>query len=1527
MKKHILWIWTFFIMCVLVCFMGTEVSAGTVVASGTCGKNVTWMLDDTGTLIISGTGAMDNYTRDVSNENTPVTPWADHKDEIKYLIVAEGVTHVGDYAFYDYSNLSGLSVADSVEYIGTLAFSGTSWASGACHNNAAVYLGKVLYHYGWKDSQNHVTVKEGTLCIASHAFWGHRVMSGVTLPEGLKYIGDSAFEGCYNMKQVYIPESVIQIGSGAFEGCYGLQSINLPEGLTELSDHIFWNCSDLEQIHIPDAVTHIGSYAFAGSGLKTVNLPNALVSIDSYAFQCGLTCQLTFPDTLQYIGGYAFNGCQFTEAVLPEGLAHIGNHAFYECPLEALQIPSTALNIGSYAFYGNKLEELTVPEGVITVGIYAFANSTLKRIVLPNSLDFIGAQVFSGCAYLEEITVPFLGESREADLSGPYHPLDHFFSHYSGTGLMKINRPNYSYYTYIPESLTKITLTGGTLPDYAFANCKNITHVVFGPQVSAPVLNYTFYQCYALTSFNFPADTTKIDSNAFSNCDALTTLTIPGNITEIGFSAFSYCSYLKQVNISEGVEIINTWAFYWCSSLISVNLPMSIKSISSYAFENAGLQSAYYPGSYEQFLAVYSGPETSGLAYVIHYGTGATGTSGSTTWTVSPQEKTLIISGTGPMKDYTTRNEPPWRPYRNSIEKVIIEEGVTTVGDYAFYAYFDRLSQVSLPSTLYRIGSCAFVNCSALSTIHIPAGVRQHGLYPFNRSATSGITVDPENTTYFSDEVGALYGPYGTGTYALIHLPASFAGTYTAHPNTAAIELHACAGNKNLKEIILPEGLTSINSYAFQNSGLEKLTLPSSLSHTGYYAFSSCPLQELTLSEGILHISDYSFQGCSQLTEVTIPDSIQTIGSRAFYNCSSLKTITLGNNVQHIKDSAFYNTKLQYIQLPASVTSITNTLQWIDHIAYAGTAQQWSAVSSSAQLDYKVFHTDTTFTHRTDCMNSGLFCPACNTFVTRERTEDGAHTYDGHSCTLCDYTRTVSSITISKLPDVLEFAMINGQLDLTGGLLQATYSDGSVCTVAMEQAQVSGFDNLKPGEQMLTVTFEGRSTSYTINIIPGTPEKVFLLALPEKLYYTVGQAPDLSGMRFIAEYPNNIQIEIEHEDLVVQMDLSQAGRVRAMVGYCDVMTEFEVFVHHALNETVDPSLYPESEHNYSSGTNETKTFSWPGAQSLVLTFSAESCTETNYDWVYIYDGEGAQLEKLSGSLAGKTVTVPGDSFSIKLTSDGSVTYWGYAFSSIVSVSVLHPYENGKCPVCEIKEPHLVLFRDTILDKTLTGDLYVDLNGYELTGTIVTNGYKIYGMDSSTDNYTHSNIGHFNCLDENGNKIVPEKHFNSDITGSSKRYMSIEDENGYSFHRFYLGITHQSLKPAATGVGYKAVFYGDDMVVAALDSYGFTMQLGNYSAKTVSISGGFVSGKTVSLRIDNYDVINHGETELYASVILRLADGTVIESTVCTMTLQGMLESVNNNHQRYTQTQLALIAEFITKYPIIRSWKVENLCTA
>lgn len=239
--------------------------------------------------------------------------------------------------------------------------------------------------------------------------------------------------------------------------------------------------------------------------------------------------------------------------------------------------------------------------------------------------------------------------------------------------------------------------------------------------------------------------------------------------------------------------------------------------------------------------------------------------------------------------------------------------------------------------------------------------------------------------------------------------------------------------------------------------------------------------------------------------------------------------------------------------------------------------------------------------------------------------------------------------------------------------------------------------------------------------------------------------------------------------------------------------------------------------------------------------------------------------------------------------------------------------------------YVKLLADSAETLVVYEDLYLDLNGFDLTGSVtVAEGATLYGMDSVTNDYNCSD-DYGKIINLNGNYAI---HHKTDITGMNLRYLAVEKDGAVSFHRFFVGVVYMSLQPSVTGVGYKAIFAGDQMLVDMLDekeAFGFELALqNNASVKVFKEKGSFISGRNVTLRIDNFDVENYGETKLYAKALLKLSDGTVIESVQAQMTMRGMLEKLDKTLSIINEDQLAALKILLKEHPVISSWDTKNL---
>ncbi|MBQ7122620.1 MAG: leucine-rich repeat domain-containing protein [Clostridia bacterium] len=216
--------------------------------NGTCGQNLTWEFDSyTGTLTISGTGEMDKW----GAEYQTFSPWNDVRDQIKKVVISEGVTSIGDWAFANY-------VEDP---------------------NNDLFDGDVA------DSLKEVVLPTTLTKIGSGAFYCCNSISQINLPHGLEYIGDNSFYFCTGLSPVTIPETVTYIGSSAFYFTSNIDEITIPGSVSTVSAGAFSQLSGLSRVTICDGVGIIDEMAFGGCyNLKSVILPSSISEIKSGAF-------------------------------------------------------------------------------------------------------------------------------------------------------------------------------------------------------------------------------------------------------------------------------------------------------------------------------------------------------------------------------------------------------------------------------------------------------------------------------------------------------------------------------------------------------------------------------------------------------------------------------------------------------------------------------------------------------------------------------------------------------------------------------------------------------------------------------------------------------------------------------------------------------------------------------------------------------------------------------------------------------------------------------------------------------------------------------------------------------------------------------------------------------------------------------------------------------------------------------------------------------------------------------------------
>ena len=250
--------------------------------------------------------------------------------------------------------------------------------------------------------------------------------------------------------------------------------------------------------------------------------------------------------------------------------------------------------------------------------------------------------------------------------------------------------------------------------------------------------------------------------------------------------------------------------------------------------------------------------------------------------------------------------------------------------------------------------------------------------------------------------------------------------------------------------------------------------------------------------------------------------------------------------------------------------------------------------------------------------------------------------------------------------------------------------------------------------------------------------------------------------------------------------------------------------------------------------------------------------------------------------------------------------------------------------------YIQLLADIQTDCVLTGTAWIDLNGFDLTGLTVSG--TLYGMDSATAEYDDTNAGVLTATVTEGGQIVSSCKTTTEQFGAIQRYLTVTGENNtYTFHRFYVGITRMSLAPAQYGIGYKAEFYGDDTVKAALqatDTFGYRLWINGGQAIVRSYDADQFGVKTtVTLRVKNFldpakDAAFNQERAnipVNATVFITLASGEVIETDAASYSFKDMTQLAANSYDSYNADQQAALEALGQQFNgLMFTWTVPHI---
>ncbi|MCD7724134.1 MAG: leucine-rich repeat domain-containing protein [Clostridiales bacterium] len=725
------------------------------------------------------------------------------------ITIPNGVTEIPSYTFYNWASVTDITMPDSVNSIGDSAFYGCtalenvyapnieSWMNITFSNatSTPMYYADNVYIDG--EILRSVTVPDSITAISDYAFYNWTTLSSINISDNVKSIGEKAFYNCVRLANITLGNGITSIGADAFSGCSGLTNVYAPSieawlNITFSSaastpmrnaQNVYINGETISSVTVPNSITEISPYAFYNwTTLTDITMSNSVTSIGYSAFSgCIALTKAITSDSVTGIGASAFSGCsQLTDVTLGSGLTSIGSNAFQNCSaLSNVYIPNIEMwfnltfgNDYSNPMYyaknmyinGELATDVTIPTGTTEIPSSAFYSwKCLESVTIPESVTSISSSAFSGCTDLTSVTLPnsvtSIGDNAFKDCSALSN-------------------------VYIPNLETWFNITFDN--DYS------------NPMYYADNI---YIDGELASDVTIPVDIEEIPSRAFYSWSCLENAVISDTVTSMGTYAFSNCGNLTNVTIGSGLTSISDYAFYKCSGLTNVSMTRSITDVGTNAFSGTNVFVVYFDGDEADWDYILWDDGNSAIqsATIIYNGDAASettiksGTCGDNiSWTLS-NFGNLVVSGTGAIPDYTS-GSAPWYEYANYIKAIIVEDGITAIGDYAFY-YIGTAKSITIPSSVTSIGYRAFYNCSAVNNLYID-------------DIALWMNIDFEDGT--SNPMNYAKNVYVDNVLTTeIEIPSG----------TEAIKAYAFYGNSSLTSVSIPTSVTSIASSAFTNCG------------------------------------------------------------------------------------------------------------------------------------------------------------------------------------------------------------------------------------------------------------------------------------------------------------------------------------------------------------------------------------------------------------------------------------------------------------------------------------------------------------------------------------------------------------------------------------------------------------------------------------------------------------------------------------------------------------------------------------
>ncbi len=754
------------------------------------------------------------------------------------------VTQVGDFSFRDCTALTSVEIPDSVISVGMSAFYNCGNLTSAKLSSNMTTIETCLF--GECVNLAQITIPDKIASIKTSAFENCRSLTNVTIPDGVTEIRDQAFNLCKNLESIEIGRGVSLIGEWAFGHEDNLKEVIVDENnsyFKTIDGHLYsadgtrfirYAAGKADSLFIiPEEVVTIDQVAFSSChNLLKIVVPNTIRSIDHAFLNCYSLTEITLPNTINSFS-YAFSGCGNLTTVYYDGT---------EKEWSALRIPNiyTELLNATIIFLkeGSQGLEYTLNGDGTAYVVTGIGTCTDTELVIPNTYEGlpvtgVGDSAFYNCDELTSIKISdrVIGIGSEA-----FKSCDNVINVKIGNQVTIIGDSAF----YSCDNLTLVEMGNSIkeIGETAFLGCELLNNILL-PENITHIGSFAFSMCSSLTSIIIPDGVTSISEKTFVNCSNLINVSIPNTVTSIEYGAFYNCSSLTNIVIPSGVTNINADTFYGCSSLKSVTIPASVNFIATDAFRNSSRHSTsvYYMGDI----------------------TGWCGISFENIW-ANPLWGDLYINNKLIAELVIPDSIKLVEKYTfsgcQSLTKIIIPETVTFIGEYAFY-YCRGLTDVTILDGVTSIGDSAFYFCDSLMNLMLPKSITYVGEDAFSNNNTEAMNI------YYTGDIADWCGIVFKNFRANPLLPGGFTSD----------KLYI--NNELLTDLIIPDGVTSIENYVF-------------------YAYGY--LRSLTIGVNVTSIGESAFGGCHGLQSITFNGTIEQWnaiekGANWYMNISATKVV------------------------------------------------------------------------------------------------------------------------------------------------------------------------------------------------------------------------------------------------------------------------------------------------------------------------------------------------------------------------------------------------------------------------------------------------------------------------------------------------------------------------------------------------------------------------------------------------------------------------------------------------------------